>query len=197
MSDRIRPSGIRRLSTVNGPSMRLSMNFARALTAQTAMPSSRPVFPTPDSPGMRISHLVISCPRNYACVDAVIGADAAMSFPDGLAPKQEQKGATRCTLLGRLAGCAGRADELPHLASECGPGRAAGKGAALRFASHVTGYAGPCPPPACSGPRKSAPGGGGRTRGLPDLASTSQTLERDADHGPHEHQDTGAAHRRA
>src|SRR6266487_3129977 len=39
---------------------------------------------------------------------------------------------------------------LPHLASECGPGRAAGKGAPLRSASHVTGCAGPFPPPALS-----------------------------------------------
>ena len=37
---------------------------------------------------------------------------------------------------------------LPHLASECGPGRDPRKGAPLRSASHVTGYAGPCPPPA-------------------------------------------------
>ena len=83
-----------------------------------------------------------------------------------------------------------------HLAFECGPGRAAGEGTPLHFVSHVTGHAGPCPPPTLR-PQEERVGRGRKNAGHPDLASTSQTLERNADHGPHEHQDTGTAQRRA
>ena len=57
--------------------------------------------------------------------------------------------------------------ELPHLAFECGPGRPAGKSAPLRFASRVTGCAGPCPPVALAALGRARQVGEGKRGGLP------------------------------